>query len=270
MNSPSRITQIFTRLRAQNRAALVTFVMAGDPDYARSLELVKALPEAGADIIELGMAFSDPTADGPAIQAAGLRALKAGITLKRTLELVRVFRAADDTTPLVLMGYFNPVLHYGVHDFVRDAKGAGVDGLIIVDLPPEEDVELRLPARKAGLDFIRLATPTTDAARLPEVIRHASGFLYYVAVAGTTGSGSAAIASISRALDTLRCASDLPIAVGFGIRTPEQAADVARVAAAAVVGSAIVDRIAESPENPNEALALVRDLACAISQARQR
>jgi tryptophan synthase alpha chain len=265
-NSSSRIAAAFARLKAEDRAALVTFTMAGDPGYDRSLALVKALPSAGADIIELGVAFSDPTADGAAIQEAGLRALKGGITLKKTLALVRAFRETDDATPIVLMGYFNPIAHYGVQAFSKDARAAGVDGLIVVDLPPEEDDELRIPAKEAGLDFIRLATPTTDAERLPEVMRHASGFIYYVAVAGTTGSKAAGIDSIAAALAPLRAASGLPLAVGFGIRTPEQAASVARIADAAVVGTAIVERAKVSND---EALGLVRDLAQAVRNARK-
>jgi tryptophan synthase alpha chain len=262
----TRITATFDRLKSENRAALVTFVMAGDPDYDQSLALVKALPRAGADIIELGVAFSDPNADGIAIQEAGLRALKGGITLKKTLSLVRAFRQTDAATPIVLMGYFNPIARYGVPSFVKDAQAAGVDGLIVVDLPPEEDDELRIPAREAGLDFIRLATPTTDAARLPEVIRHTSGFIYYVAVAGTTGSKSAGIETVSAALDRLRQASGLPLAVGFGIRTAEQAAAMARVADAAVVGTAIVERAMQSNEN---ALEFVHELAQAVREARK-
>ena len=261
-----RIASTFDRLKSDNRAALVTFVMAGDPDYSTSLDLVKALPSAGADIIELGVAFSDPSADGPAIEEAGLRALKAGINLKKTLALVRAFRDTDSTTPIVLMGYFNPIAQYGVQAFSKDAHAAGVDGVIVVDLPPEEDDELRIPAKDAGLDFIRLATPTTDAARLPQVMRHASGFVYYVAVAGTTGGKSAGIGSVAAALNDLRQGTSLPLAVGFGIRTPDQAADVARVADAAVVGSAIVELAKTSNE---KALDLVRDLAHAVRQARK-
>src|SRR5208283_3710354 len=216
----TRIDQRFAKLKAEGRAGLVTFVMAGDPDLGTSLEILKSLPAAGADVIEVGMPFTDPMADGPAIQAAGLRALKSGATLKKTLDLVKSFRAADATTPIVLMGYYNPIYVYGVERFLKAAKEAGVDGLIVVDLPPEEDDELCLPAKAAGLDFIRLATPTTDDRRLPAVLRNTAGFVYYVAIAGITGTRSAADADVTRAVTRLQRHTALPVAVGFGIRKP--------------------------------------------------
>ncbi len=240
----SRISRRFAALQAEGRAGLVTFVTAGDPDLETSAGILAGLPKAGADLIELGMPFSDPMADGPAIQAAGYRALAAGTTLIKVLALAARFRAADADTPLILMGYFNPIYRYGVDRFVADAAASGVDGLIIVDLPPEVDAELRRPAVAAGLALIRLATPTTDSARLPRVLEDAGGFLYYVAVAGVTGAKQAAIGDIAAAVGRLKAATAMPIAVGFGIRNPESAAAVARCADAAVVGSAIVDRIA--------------------------
>ena len=239
-----RMDRRFAALRKDGRAALVTFTMAGDPDEATSLAIIKALPKAGADVIELGMPFTDPMADGPAIQAAGLRALKAGQNMKKTLAAVREFRAGDDATPIVLMGYYNPIYVYGSERFLADAKSAGVDGLIIVDLPPEEDAELAVPARAAGLDIVRLATPTSDEARLPAIVAHASGFLYYVAITGITGTRAVDAASVRVAVERLRRFTPLPIAVGFGIKTPAQAAAVAKAADAAVVGSVIVDRLA--------------------------
>lgn len=271
-----RIDARFTALREAGRAGLVAFVTAGDPDPATSAEILARLPGAGADIIELGMAFTDPMADGPAIQESSLRALKAGITLHKTLAMAAAFRRLDDTTPLVLMGYVNPLMAYGMEAFVRDAAAAGVDGLIVVDLPPEEDAELREPAQAAGIDIIRLATPTTDAARLTTVVAGASGFLYYVSVAGVTGTKSAAATDIGAAVDRIRAASDLPVAVGFGIRTPAQAAAVAAVADAAVVGSAIVTRIKAGlddagraqPGLVDEVAAFVHDLAAALRGAK--
>ena len=273
----TRIDACFAELKKQRRSALVTYVMAGDPDPATALAIVKALPKAGADIIELGIPFTDPMADGPSIQASGLRALKAGMTLKKTLELVRGFRKDDNITPLVLMGYYNPIYIYGVDKFLADAKSAGVDGLIIVDLPPEEDSELCLPAIKAGLNFIRLATPTTDERRLPTVLRNTSGFLYYVSIAGITGTRSAAENDVAAAVRRLKAHTDLPVAVGFGIRTPAQAAAVARVADAAVVGSALVGRIADQLDAAGRAkpglvdavLGLVRELADGVRGARR-
>lgn len=245
-NASGRIARRFAALRREGRAGLVTFLTAGDPDRATSAHLIKGLPAAGADLIEIGMPFSDPMADGPAIQAAGLRALKAGMTLRFTLDLVRDFRAGDDATPIVLMGYFNPIYRYGVRQFVADAKQAGVDGLIIVDLPPEEDEELCVPALASGIDFIRLTTPTTDDGRLPAVLARASGFVYHVSIAGITGTKSASAGTVAAAVERLRRYTDLPIAVGFGIRNAAQAAEVARVADAAVVGSALVQRLAEN------------------------
>jgi tryptophan synthase alpha chain len=242
-------TRIDTRLadlKKQGRAAFVTFLMAGDPDPSTSLAIVEALPQAGADIIEIGMPFTDPMADGPAIQAAGLRALKAGMTLRKTLDLVRGFRKGDNATPIVLMGYYNPIYIYGVEAFLADAKAAGVDGLIIVDLPPEEDDELCLPAMKAGLNFIRLATPTTDDRRLPAVLANTSGFVYYVSITGITGSAAANVAQVSDAVARIKRHTPLPVCVGFGIRTPDAARDIARAADGAVVGTALVDALANS------------------------
>lgn len=272
----TRIDATFARLARENRAGLVTFVTAGDPDPQTGLDLLRRLPAAGADLIEIGMPFTDPMADGPAIQASSLRALKAGMTLARTLEQVRSFRAEDDRTPVILMGYYNPVHSYGVDRFLAEAKAAGVDGLIIVDLPPEEDAELCLPAVAAGLNFIRLATPTTDAARLPAVLRNVSGFVYYVAITGITGTRSAAEAEVAAAVEHLKAATDLPVAVGFGIRTPDNARAIARVADAAVVGSAIVSTIRDSldadgratPATLDRPVALVGALAEAVRTAR--
>jgi tryptophan synthase alpha chain len=239
----TRIDRRFAALKDEGRAALVTFTMAGDPDYDTSLALAKALPKAGADLIELGMPFTDPMADGPAVQAAGVRALAAGQTMKKTLALVRAFRAADDATPIVLMGYFNPIYIYGVDKFLVDAKAAGVDGLIVVDLPPEEDEELCLPALRAGLNFIRLATPTTDDRRLPAVLANTSGFVYYVSVAGITGSAAPDPGRVTEAVARIKRQTALPVAVGFGVRTAQAAAALARGADAVVVGSALVDAL---------------------------
>ncbi len=273
----ARIDARFQALKSQGRAGLVTFVSAGDPDHETCLALLKGLPGAGADLIELGMPFTDPMADGPAIQASSLRALKAGAGMKRTLELARAFRATDADTPLILMGYYNPVYAYGVERFLADAKAAGVDGLIVVDLPPEEDQELCLPAVKAGLSFVRLATPTTDERRLPAVLANTTGFVYYVSVAGVTGAGSATDEAIAGAVARLKAQTDLPIAVGFGINTPQAAASVARVADAAVVGSAIVRRIEANlteegiarPELVGDVLAFVGQLAQGVRGARK-
>ena len=236
----TRIDRRFAELKTEGRAALVTFLTAGDPDPETSLALVQALPAAGADVIELGMPFSDPMADGPAIQMSSQRALKAGQTLKKTLELVRAFRGSDDATPLVLMGYYNPIYVYGVDRFLRDAKSAGVDGLIIVDLPPEEDEELCLPALKAGLNFIRLATPTTDDKRLPAVLANTSGFVYYVSITGITGAATPDAEKVAAAVARIKRHTKLPVAVGFGVRTAEQAAGIASGADGVVVGSALV------------------------------
>ena len=262
----SRLEARFAELKAAGRGGFVTFVTAGDPDGETSLALLRRLPAAGADIIELGMPFSDPMADGPAIQASSLRALKAGATLAKTLELVRRFREEDQSTPIILMGYYNPIYSMGVEAFLAEATAAGVDGLIIVDLPPEEDDELCHPAIDAGLHWIRLATPTTDDARLPVVLSHTSGFLYYVAIMGITGTKSADEEEIRRAVARLKAHSDLPIAVGFGIKTPQQAAAVAEVADAAVVGSALVERIRANLDDEGKAKeGLVEDVAGFVS-----
>ncbi len=241
-----RIERRFADLKTQGRAALVTFVIAGDPDYETSLKIIQGLPKAGADIIEFGMPFTDPMADGPAIQAAGLRALHAGQTLKKTLKLVKAFRAGDTETPVVLMGYYNPIYVYGVDRFLVDAKAAGVDGLIVVDLPPEEDEELCLPAIKADINFIRLATPTTDDKRAPAVFRNTSGFVYYVSVLGITGTKAPDLKSVQKNVDRLRKHTNLPIAVGFGVKTAEQARSIAKSADGVVVGSALVSAIGGS------------------------
>ncbi|HWT99970.1 MAG TPA: tryptophan synthase subunit alpha [Terriglobales bacterium] len=268
----TRIERRFAALKSEGRAGLVAFVTAGDPDYQTSLDLVRALPGAGADVIELGMPFTDPMADGPAIQASSLRALSNGMTLRKTLQLVREFRATDQDTPIVLMGYYNPVYIYGVDAFLKAAKDVGVDGLIVVDLPPEEDSELCLPALKAGLNFIRLATPTTDDKRLPAVLNNTSGFVYYVSIAGITGTRSAATTDIASAVARLKRHTKLPVAVGFGIKTADQAAAVAREADAAVVGSALVQKIADNIQHPAAAkeavLSLVRELAAGVRRAR--
>ena len=268
----SRLQSRFAELKQQNRAALVTFVTAGDPDYASSLEILKGLPAAGADVIELGMPFTDPMADGPAIQLANIRALAAKQNLPKTLQMVREFRVTDSRTPLVLMGYYNPIFAYGVERFIADAKEAGVDGLIIVDLPPEHNDELCEPAQAAGLDFIRLTTPTTDDKRLPTVLNGSSGFVYYVSVAGVTGAGAATMDHVEQAVARLRRHTDLPLCIGFGIRTPEHAADVARRADGVVVGSALVDQIAKA-ESPAQAvdgvLSLCAQLAEGVRGARR-
>jgi tryptophan synthase alpha chain len=262
-----RVAARFAALKAAGRGGLVTFVTAGDPDEATSRAILLGLPDSGADIVELGMPFSDPVADGPAIQAASERALKAGMTLRKTLGLARAFRAAHADTPLVLMGYYNPIYHYGVDAFTRDAAAAGVDGLIVVDLPPEEAEELSAPARAAGLHMIRLATPTTDARRLPLVLEGAGGFVYYVAIAGITGTRSAAIDSITEAVARIRKATELPVAVGFGIKTPEQAAEVASVADAAVVGSSLVERIVAGLDADGRPRAGTADSVLAFAKA---
>jgi tryptophan synthase alpha chain len=274
--SGSRISARFADLAREGRAGLVTYLTCGDPDAATFAKLLDGLPAAGADLVEVGMPFSDPMADGPSIQAASLRALKSGMTLSRTLAVVRGFRAREDRTPIVLMGYYNPIYRYGVSRFLADAKQAGVDGMIVVDLPPEHDDELCQPALEAGLDFIRLATPTTDDRRLPAVLKHTAGFIYYVSIAGITGTKSAASSSVAAAVARLKRHSDLPVAVGFGIRTPDQAAAVARVADAAVVGSALVDRLAASLDAEGRAkpglvdavLADVRALGQGVRAAR--
>jgi tryptophan synthase alpha chain len=253
MNGDGRIERRFAALKAEGRGGLVTFLTAGDPDPETSREIVLGLPAAGADLIELVMPFSDPMADGPAIQASSLRALKNGASLRKTLDLVRSFREQDDDTPIILMGYFNPIYIYGVKAFLSDAKAAGVDGLIVVDLPPEEDSELCIPAIHADIRWIRLATPTTDAARLPKVLNNASGFVYYVSILGITGTASVPEEATRDAVDFLKSHTDLPLAVGFGIKTPEMAATIARTADAAVVGSAIVERIVAGLDDDDRA-----------------
>ncbi|MGY4366952.1 tryptophan synthase alpha chain [Bradyrhizobium sp. LB1.3] len=266
----TRIDTRFAELKKAGRAAFVTFVMAGDPDPATSLEIIKALPKAGADVIELGMPFTDPMADGPSIQAAGLRALKVGMTLKKTLDLVRGFRKDDNATPIVLMGYYNPIYIYGVDKFLGDAKAAGIDGLIIVDLPPEEDDELCLPAMKAGLNFIRLATPTTDDKRLPAVLANTSGFVYYVAITGITGAAAADASSVSEAVTRIKRHTKLPVCVGFGIRTPENARAIASHANGAVVGTALIDALKNSLDADGRATGktvnAVAELTAALAQ----
>jgi tryptophan synthase alpha chain len=262
----TRIDQTFARLKGEGKKAFVAFVMAGDPDAKSSAEIMAGLPAAGVDIIELGMPFTDPMADGPAIQLAGQRALDAGMTLKGALAMVRNFRSADTTTPVVLMGYFNPIYSMGVPAFLEAAGKAGVDGLIVVDLPPEEDEELCLPAQRAGLNFIRLATPTTDARRLPKVLQNTSGFVYYVSITGITGSASVDAAAVAPEVARIKDATDLPVIVGFGIKTPEAARAVAQVADGAVVGSAIVG-LAGAGKSPAEVLAFTQTLAEAAHRA---
>jgi len=256
----TRIDAKFAELKANGVKAFVTYVMAGDPNYDTSLEVVKGLPAAGVDIIELGLPFTDPMADGPTIQLAGQRALEAGMSLEKTLDMVRDFRLIDDITPIVLMGYYNPIYSYGVTKFLDNAKSAGIDGMIVVDLPPEEDDELCIPAQKAGLNFIRLATPTTDNKRLPTVLTNTSGFLYYVSITGITGAAAADASDVAPEVARIKAATDLPIIVGFGIRTPQNAHDIASIADGAVVGSAIVDQIGAG-KSPTEILAFVKSLA---------
>ena len=275
-SAESRIDRRFAALRAEGRAGLVAFVTAGDPDRETATEILRGLPAAGADVIELGMPFSDPMADGPSIQASSLRALKSGMTLKGVLNMVRGFRAEDPDTPIVLMGYYNPIYHFGVEAFLEAAVAAGVDGLIVVDLPPEEDEEFCIPAIRAGLHFIRLATPTTDDARLPAVLTRTGGFLYYVSIMGITGTRAVDAAAVEQAVTRLKRHTDLPIAVGFGIKTPEQAAEIAKVADAAVVGSAIVDAVKAGLDEEGHArdglaatvLGLVAELADGVRGAR--
>ena len=265
----TRIDARFAQLKKEGHSAFVTYLMAGDPDPETSLEVIRALPKAGADIIEIGMPFTDPMADGPSIQAAGLRALKAGMTLKKTLALVRDFRKDDDTTPIVLMGYYNPIYIYGVDRFLGDAKSAGVDGLIVVDLPPEEDAELCLPALKAGLNFIRLATPTTDDKRLPAVLANTSGFVYYVSVTGITGAASADSNVVGEAVARIKRHTRLPVCVGFGIRTPEAARAIAANADGAAVGTALVEALRGSLDSQGKAtgrtVAAVAELTVALA-----
>jgi tryptophan synthase alpha chain len=256
----TRIDAKFAALKAEGKKAFVAYVMAGDPDYDTSLEIVKGLPAAGVDVIELGLPFTDPMADGSTIQLAGQRALEGGQTLIKTLELARTFREQDDTTPIVLMGYYNPIYSHGVARFLEDAKAAGIDGLIVVDLPPEEDVELCIPAQEAGLNFIRLATPTTDDKRLPKVMTNTSGFVYYVSITGITGAANAVATDVGPEVARIKAVSDLPVIVGFGIKTPDAAQQIASVADGAVVGSAIVERIAAG-DSPADVLAFVKTLA---------
>jgi tryptophan synthase alpha chain len=265
----TRIDTKFAALRKENRSALVTFITAGDPDFETSLEIIKGLPKAGADVIEFGMPFTDPMADGPAIQAAGLRALAGGQTMKRSLELLRAFRKADNETPVVLMGYYNPIYVYGVEKFLSDAKAAGVDGLIVVDLPPEEDEELCLPALKAGLNFIRLTTPTTDDARAPAVFTNTSGFVYYVSVLGITGTKAPDLASVKANVIRLKAHTTLPVCVGFGVKTAAQARAIAEDADGVVVGSALVSAVEASLDAGGKATAktakAVHDLVSEIA-----
>lgn len=267
-----RIEKRFAHLKVQGRSALITFTTAGDPDYDTALTILRGLPAAGADIIELGMPFSDPMADGPAIQAAGIRALAGGMTVRKTLQMVREFRTQDDITPIILMGYYNPIYIYGVEAFLTDALAAGVDGLIIVDLPPEEDNELALPAKAAGMGCIHLATPTTDPARLDHILRNGSGFLYYVSIAGITGTAVPDLGPVKAAVDMIRQQTDLPVAVGFGIKTPENAQNFAKFADAVVVGSAIVNIIQSNidqeglanPELTSRVLDFVKSLSRSV------
>jgi len=256
----SRIDAKFAELNAAGKKAFVSYVMAGDPDYDTALEVVKGLPDAGVDIIELGLPFTDPMADGATIQLAGQRALEAGMTLERTLEMAAEFRKGDDTTPIVLMGYYNPIYSRGVDRFLQEAKTAGIDGLIVVDLPPEEDSELCIPAQAAGLNFIRLATPTTDEKRLPKVLQNTSGFVYYVSITGITGAAAPKASDVAPEVARIKSATDLPIIVGFGINTPQAAEDIAAIADGAVVGSAIVSKIADGLP-ANEVLAFVKSLS---------
>jgi len=272
----TRIDRLFTKLKAENRPALVTYFMGGDPDYETSLSIMKTLPRAGSDIIELGMPFSDPMADGPAIQAAGLRALKGGQTLAKTLQMAKSFRQENDHTPIVMMGYYNPIYIYGVDRFLADAKAAGIDGLIIVDLPPEMDEEVCLPALKAGINFIRLATPTTDDKRLPKVLENTSGFVYYVSMTGITGSALPDTSKVAAAVSRIKGHTQLPVCVGFGVKTASQARAIGEAADGVVVGTAIVNAVANvlgpdgrTTADPAEAVAtLVRGLAEGVREAR--
>ncbi len=256
----TRIDDTFAKLKSEGRKAFVAYVMAGDPDYETSLEVVRGLPGAGVDVIELGLPFTDPMADGPTIQLAGQRALEGGMTLNKTLDLARAFRVEDDATPIVLMGYYNPIYSMGVDAFLAAAKDAGVDGLIIVDLPPEEDAELCVPAQAAGMNFIRLATPTTDDARLPKVVQNTSGFVYYVSITGITGSAEAEAGDVAPEVTRIQAASGLPVVVGFGVNTPEKARAIASVADGVVVGSAIVSKIGAG-EPVADVLAFVKSLS---------
>ena len=256
----TRIDARFAKLKTEGRKAFVSYIMAGDPDVATSLDVMKGLPGAGVDVIELGLPFTDPMADGSTIQLAGQRALEGGQTLEKTLDMVRAFREGDDETPIVLMGYYNPIYSRGVDRFLTEAKEAGIDGLIIVDLPPEEDDELCVPAQAAGLNFIRLATPTTDDRRLPAVLTNTSGFVYYVSITGITGAAEAEASAVAPDVARIKAATDLPVVVGFGVKTPKTAAGIAGVADGAVVGSAIVERIGRG-DTPGDVLAFVKSLA---------
>jgi len=277
LSGAGRIARRFAALAAEGRAGFVSYLSAGDPDPETSLALLRGLPAAGADVIEIGVPFTDPMADGPAIQESSLRALAAGMSMRRTLDLVRAFREGDAHTPIVLMGYYNPIYIYGAEGFARDAAAAGVDGLITVDLPPEEEAELREPAQAVGLDLVRLIAPTTDDARLPKVLADASGFVYYVSITGITGTASPSVDSVGAALARLRRQTALPVAVGFGINTPAQAAEIAGVADAAVVGSALVRRIAANldaegrarPGLVDDVLGFVRELADGVRSAQR-
>ncbi|MFT4716261.1 MAG: tryptophan synthase alpha chain [Paracoccaceae bacterium] len=262
----TRIDDKFAELKAAGKSAFVTYVMAGDPNFETSLEVVKGLPGAGVDVIELGLPFTDPMADGPTIQLAGQRALAGGMTLNKTLALAAEFRKNDDTTPIVLMGYYNPIYSHGVDKFLTDAKAAGIDGLIVVDLPPEEDDELCIPANSAGMNFIRLATPTTDDKRLPKVLENTSGFLYYVSINGITGAAEASAAAVAPEVARIKAATDIPVCVGFGIKTPAGAEAMARVADGVVVGSAIVDLLGKG-QSAAQVLAFVKDLAEGVHRA---
>ena len=261
MPQSKRIKSKFEELKNSNKKGLITFVTAGDPNYDTSLAILKKLPDAGADIIEIGMPFTDPMADGPGIQASYLRALEAGQTLKKTIQLVKDFREFNSTVPIVLMGYYNPIYKYGVETFIKNIKEIGVDVIIVVDLPPEADRELCIPANEKGIDFIRLATPTSNEDRLPKIVNNASGFLYYVSVAGITGSKAPEISSIESKIKTIRNFTDIPIAVGFGIKTPEQAVNIAKTADAVVVGSAIIDKINEAYKKDKNNIKLIADSA---------
>ena len=256
----SRIDAKFAELKAAGKSAFVSYIMAGDPNYDTSLEVMKGLPAAGVDIIELGLPFTDPMADGPTIQLAGARALDNGMTLEKTLAMAAEFRKSDDTTPIVLMGYYNPIYSHGVDQFLADAKSAGIDGFIVVDLPPEEDDEFAVPAIAAGLHPIRLATPTTDDKRLPKVLQNTSGMIYYVAITGITGAGSASAATVGKEVARIKSSTDLPVVVGFGIKTPEAAQEMAAVCDGAVVGSAIVEKLGAG-ESATDILDFVKSLA---------
>jgi len=256
----SRIDVKFAQLRSEGKKAFVAYVMAGDPDYDTGLQIVRGLPAAGVDVIELGMPFTDPMADGPTIQLAGQRALEAGQNLEKTLQYARELRKEDDTTPIVMMGYYNPIYSRGVDAFLADARDAGIDGLIIVDLPPEEDEELCIPAQKMGINFIRLATPTTDDKRLPTVLQNTSGFVYYVSVTGITGAAAAQAGEVGPEVARIKSQTDLPVIVGFGIKTPDAAEAIARIADGAVVGSAIVEKIGAG-DSVDDVLAFVASLA---------